>query len=129
MHQGTGGSGDIMAAKDELGRFGEQLAARHFSDNGLQVLETNWRCAQGELDIIAREGDALVFCEVKTRSSTSYGTPGEAVTPQKAARIHRLAYRWMEDHEARAPQLRFDLVSIIAARGSAPVLEHVRGAF
>ena len=118
-----------MRAKDALGRFGEQLAAHHLGDIGMEVLDTNWRCDLGELDIVAVEGTSLVFCEVKTRSSTAYGTPAEAVTPSKAARIHRLAFRWMADHHASAPVVRFDLVSILARRGVPPVLEHVRAAF
>ena len=87
-----------MRVKDAVGRFGEQLATDHLVRAGLEVLDRNWRCRDGELDLVLRDGPALVFVEVKTRSSTAYGTPAEAVDRRKAARIRRLALRWMDEH-------------------------------
>lgn len=122
-----------MRAKDALGRYGEEVAARHLVDAGLTIVARNWRCADGELDIVARDGDVLVFCEVKTRTSTAFGDPSEAVGGVKAARLRRLALRWLAEQRAGEasfwPELRFDVVSVLRApRGPARV-RHLRGAF
>ncbi|MDQ2796203.1 MAG: YraN family protein, partial [Actinomycetota bacterium] len=79
-----------MRVKDAVGRFGEQVAAEHLTSAGLTILERNWRCRDGELDLIARDGSALVFVEVKTRSSLTFGTPAEGISRVKIARIRRL---------------------------------------
>jgi putative endonuclease len=120
-----------MRVKDAVGRFGEDLAARHLDAAGLQILARNWRCSEGELDIVAREGPVLAFVEVKTRSSVAFGVPSEAVTPVKAARIHRLALRWLDEHREQAgwPAIRFDVVSIVRLGPGGPSVEHLRGAF
>lgn len=112
-----------------FGEYGERLAARYLQEQRIDVLDTNWRCELGELDIVARDGRTLVFCEVKTRSSTAYGAPVEAVGRAKAARIHRLAARWMTEREARAGALRFDIVSVLAPDGRRPEITHLRDAF
>jgi len=111
-----------------LGARGEQLAVDHLAAAGLTVVSRNWRCADGELDVVAREGDALVFCEVKTRSGSRYGTPLEAVTPAKQARLRYLAGRWLAAHDEHAPRLRFDVVGVVVAGGRVTV-QHLRGAF
>ena len=116
-----------MRQKDVRGRLGEDLASAHLVEQGLTVLERNWRCDVGELDIVAREGDVLVICEVKTRSSRRFGDPLEAVTPSKAARLRRLAARWVVEHEVRPREIRIDLVGVVL-NGSNPEIEHVRGA-
>jgi putative endonuclease len=91
------------------------------------LLDRNWRCDLGEVDLVLREGEVLVFCEVKTRRTAAYGHPLEAVTPEKGARLRRLAGRWLEDHDLRPREVRIDLVGVLlAARGRAEV-EHVRG--
>ena len=119
-----------MRVKDAVGRFGEDLAARHLQDEGMSILERNWRCARGELDIIAVDGSELVFVEVKTRSTAAFGEPAEALTPDKAARIHVLAGHWRAERW-RGPRRRsrFDLVSVIRLGPSGPVLDHLRDAF
>jgi|SRR5829696_4767872 len=116
-----------MRAKDLRGRRGEEIAADHLIGLGLVVLDRNWRCDIGELDIVAREGDSLVICEVKTRSSRRFGDPLEAITAAKATRLRRLAGRWASDHGVRAAEIRIDLVGIVLT-GNAPVIEHIRGA-
>jgi putative endonuclease len=116
-----------MRAKDGLGRYGEDVAARHLVEQGIIVLERNWRCDIGEIDIVGRDGDVLVVCEVKTRSGTGFGTPLEAVTRAKAARLRRLAARWLADHQGRPAHVRFDVVGVLAARSGAARVEHVRG--
>ncbi|MDP3892587.1 YraN family protein [Nocardioides sp.] len=110
-----------------LGVYGEQLAARHLVDEGMVVLDRNWRCELGEIDLVLRDGDTLVVCEVKTRSSTAYGSPLEAVDEVKVARLRRLAGRWLADHQLRPFEVRIDMVGIIRPRRGAMELEHVRG--
>jgi putative endonuclease len=113
-----------------LGRWGEDLAVEHLQADGFQVLARNWRCRDGELDVVARDGAVVVFVEVKTRSGTAFGVPAEAVGPVKARRIRGLALRWLADHRPPgAGELRFDVISIVRPRGAAPVLQHLRGAF
>ncbi len=110
-----------------LGRYGEALAARHLSARGLVVLDQNWRCPEGEIDLVLREGRVLVVCEVKTRSSVACGSPLEAVTPTKVARLRRLAARWLEAHPVRPDEVRLDMVGILRPRTGPAVVEHVRG--
>ncbi|MBC7724351.1 MAG: YraN family protein [Burkholderiaceae bacterium] len=118
-----------MAAKDTLGRLGEEVAARFLADAGLEIVDRNWRCRAGEIDIVAREGDELVFVEVKTRSGVGYGHPFEAITPRKLARLRRLAAEWCTAHPATAATLRIDAVAVIAPIGRVPVVEHLRRVF
>jgi len=118
-----------VRAKDAVGRYGEDVAARHLTDAGLRILARNWRCPDGEIDIVAVDRGALVFCEVKTRSSERFGTPGEAVTRRKADQLRRLAWRWLQEHPAGGVDVRFDVVSVLRSRAGAAVVEHVRAAF
>jgi len=113
-----------------LGRYGEQLAAEHLTALGMTVLARNWRCPQGELDLVLRDTDGtVVFCEVKTRSGTGFGEPSEAVGHRKARTLRALACRWLVDHRPPgAAELRFDVVSIVRRRGLAPQVQHLRGA-
>jgi putative endonuclease len=116
-----------MAAKDDLGRRGEDLAAAYLEGRGLEILERNWRCSLGEIDIVARDGGTLVFAEVKTRSSVAFGHPLEAITAVKLARLRRLAGEWRAQHAAVSGGMRLDAVAVIAARGEGPVIEHLAG--
>lgn len=116
-----------MRSKDALGRFGEDLAAARLTESGLRVLARNWRCPTGEIDIVARDGDCLVICEVKTRRTTKYGTPAEAVGPRKLRRLRELALHWLEAQEIYVPEIRFDVVSIVVPPAGRPVVEHVIG--
>ncbi len=118
-----------MAAKDELGKRGEDLAAQFLTDAGYTVIDRNWRCARGEIDLVARDGNDTVFVEVKTRSSTAFGHPFEAITAQKLARLKRLANAWCGAHPYRRGVIRIDAVSVIAGAGSAPIIEHLRRVF
>lgn len=112
-----------------LGAAGEALAARHLSRIGLRVLARNWRCPLGELDIVAAGAPGLVVCEVKTRRSTAYGTPAEAVTPAKAARIRALTAHWRRDNGIPPCPTRFDIIAVLWRAGAAPALRHLVGAF
>lgn len=122
-----------MNARGALGRYGEDLAARRLRETGMAVLERNWRCADGEIDIVARDRDSLVICEVKTRRAGGYEHPLAAVTPAKAARLRRLAARWLSEHwlarYGRPPTggVRIDLVGVLLPDRGAPRVEHVRG--
>ncbi|MCA1711143.1 MAG: YraN family protein [Actinobacteria bacterium] len=119
-----------MRPKDELGHYGEDLAAEHLAQAGFELLARNWRCRDGELDIVARDGNAIVFVEVKARSSADFGMPAEAVGHVKARRIRGLACRWLaENRPAGAPELRFDVVSVLRQPGRSPELVHLRDAF
>lgn len=110
-----------------LGQYGETLAARHLSDAGMVILDRNWRCPTGEIDLVLRDGTTLVICEVKTRSSNDYGTPHEAVTPDKIARLRRLTGAWLSAHDLRPSEIRLDLVAVLRPRRGPSVIEHVRG--
>jgi putative endonuclease len=114
-------------ARNALGRYGERVAARHLTELGMVLLDRNWRCDTGEIDLVLRDGDVLVVCEVKTRTSTAFGHPLEAVTEAKADRLRELAVRWVAAHEVRPEGVRIDLVGVLMQRRGRAVLEHVRG--
>ncbi len=124
-------------ARAALGRYGEIVAADHLVASGMTVLTRNWRCREGEVDIVALDGDVLVMCEVKTRRGVGFGTPLDAITPAKAARLRRLALRWLADQRAasggvqfdRYAEVRFDVVSVLRPLSGPTVVEHLRGAF
>ncbi|WP_404383806.1 YraN family protein [Knoellia locipacati] len=108
-----------------LGRYGEELATRYLRDCGMEVIERNWRCADGEIDIVALDGDCLVVCEVKTRAGNGAGDPLEAVTWEKASRLRRLAAAYLRARPGSVAQTRIDVVGILARRGHPPVVRHV----
>lgn len=122
-----------VAAKDELGRLGEQLAAEHLEKKaGLTVLVRNWRCSEGELDIVATDATAstVVFCEVKTRTGVGYGTPFEAVTQGKRRKLRRLGVLWLSEHGSGAyPTVRFDVVGVFVPPDGPAQVEHRAQAF
>ena len=102
---------------------------RYLREQGMQVLDRNWRCEHGEVDIVARDGDCLVICEVKTRRSSGFGEPVEAVTFAKAMRLRRLAGAYLAGlgDRARVAQVRVDVVGILCRPGRPAVLRHVVG--
>jgi putative endonuclease len=110
-----------------LGEWGEKVAADHLVAQGMVVLDRNWRTASGEIDIIARDGDAVVFCEVKTRRSLVFGDPGEAVTGSKSRRLRTLAAQWLAIAQVRPSEVRFDVVKVMVSRSEGPVVTHLRG--
>ena len=117
-------------ARRTLGDAGEELVARWYADAGYRVLDRNWRCREGELDVVVARGEVLVFCEVKTRRTTAFGIPAEAVTATKQRRLRTLAMRWLDDHPtARARTLRFDVASVLAPRDGETVIDVIEGAF
>ena len=122
-----------MRVKDAVGQYGERVAAEHLVSSGLVILDRNWRCADGEIDIVAREGDALVFVEVKTRSSVAFGDPAEAISRAKATRIRKLALLWLQQNPAVPGgfrrELRFDVVGVVRSAAGPAVVRHLRAAF
>ena len=103
-----------MAYKQALGRWGEDRVVRWYRRQGFQVLDRNWRCSRGELDVIVQRGSVVAVCEVKTRTSLAFGTPAEAVGWQKQRRIRRLAAQWLSEQERSGPvQLRFDVAEVM----------------
>jgi putative endonuclease len=115
------------AQRNALGAFGESLAARHLTQQGMVVLDRNWRCPSGEIDLVLRDLDVLVICEVKTRSSTDFGDPLEAVTEAKVARLRRLAVAWIRERGIHPRDIRIDIVGVIQPRSGAALIEHVAG--
>lgn len=116
-----------VKAKDLLGRQGEQLAADFLLEAGLRILDRNWRCSQGEIDIVASEGRTLVVCEVKTRSGVRFGTPLESVTRQKAWRQRRLAVAWLRAQGLLYDEIRIDVIGVLRTASGEFSIEHVRG--
>ena len=113
-------------ARRTLGARGEDAAAAWYTKQGYEVVARNWRCREGELDLIVRNGRTYVFCEVKTRTTSVFGAPVEAVTRDKQMRIRRLAARWLEDGApGPAKDIRFDVASVLGPRD----VEVVEGAF
>ena len=118
-------------SRAEIGALGEELAVDHLRSLRLRVLERNWRCRYGELDVIAADDEArvVVFVEVKTRTSDQFGGVAQAVTPDKVRRLRRLATRWLAESEVRPRDLRFDVVEVLPQARGATLVEHIRAAF
>ncbi len=118
-----------MARKDDLGRTGEQLAVEHLTAAGYTIVDRNWRCSLGEIDIVARRGDTTVVVEVKTRSGVGFGHPLDAVTPRKLVRLRRLSAAWCESQARSAVprSLRIDVIGVVVARDGITI-DHVQQA-
>jgi putative endonuclease len=112
----------------ELGNAGEDAAADWYRARGFDIVDRNWRVREGEIDLVARRGSTIVFCEVKTRSSDRFGLPVEAVTALKQRRLRTLAMRWLAAHAGAHGELRFDVASVTPG-GNTPTVEVVEAAF
>ena len=112
-----------------VGAAGEAAVAAWYEAAGFAVLERNWRVRDGEIDLVCRLGPTIVFCEVKTRRSDAYGSPAEAVTPRKQARLRKLALQWLTARGERAEQLRFDVASVRPDGRGAWIVDVLDGAF
>ena len=112
-----------------VGRYGERVAERHLVDQGMRVLARNWRCRNGEVDLILRDGDDIVFCEVKTRRSSTFGSPAESIVARKVATLRHLAGRWLADSGEYPREIRFDVVEVRLPERGATLVEHTRAAF
>lgn len=125
-----------MATNDKtgriaLGRRGEQLAADYLTERGFRLIDRNWRCRAGEIDLVLvddrQDRGTVVFCEVKTRSGLGYGNPLEAITIEKAMRLRQLAGHWLADTGQYVDDVRIDAVGVILRRGEQPVITHIEG--
>jgi putative endonuclease len=117
------------ASRQEKGKAGERAAARHLKSNGLKILVERYRCRLGEVDLVAREGDTLVFVEVKARRSADHGDPSQAVTPEKQRHISRVALDYLRRlHHPDIP-VRFDVVEVILKNDEPSACHHIRDAF
>ncbi|MGH9087612.1 MAG: YraN family protein [Acidimicrobiales bacterium] len=117
------GEGPSARAR-RLGVAGEAATARWYEAAGYRVLERNWRCPDGEIDLVCRREGTVVVVEVKTRSTTAYGPPVAAVTAAKQRRLRRLAARWLRERRVRCAVVRFDVAGVTGGR-----IDVVEGAF
>ncbi len=116
-----------MKAKDALGARGEELACDHLTGIGCTIIDRNWRCEFGEIDIVARHDSTLIVVEVKTRSSLRHGDPVEAVSARKVRRLRRLALCWLDAHAIHAPFIRIDVIGILCRADGTTALRHLTG--
>jgi putative endonuclease len=112
-----------------LGERGEDAAAAYLERSGLTVVERNWRCPSGEIDIVALDGETLVLCEVKTRKGVGKGTPEDAVTPAKQKRYKRLAAAYVQSSSLEDVEVRFDVITLLVLAEDRALLRHHRAAF
>ena len=113
----------------DLGRRDEDAAARFLDRRGYEIVDRNWKCFAGEADIVARDGDSLVFVEVKTRSNCDKGFPSEAVTKSKRERYEKIALAYIQDHEVADIAVRFDVVAIVVVSSDRALIRHHINAF
>lgn len=113
----------------DLGRRGEDAAARFLDKRGYEIVDRNWKCFAGEADIVARDGDSLVFVEVKTRSNCDKGFPAEAVNKAKRERYEKIALAYLQDHEVSDIAVRFDVVAIVVIATDRALIRHHINAF
>jgi putative endonuclease len=111
-----------------MGRIGEDLARKYLESAGFEIVELNYRFGHGEIDIVARDGEYLVFCEVKARRTNEYGPPEYALTPRKQQQIRKIASGYLYEHNIRDQACRFDVVAIRFREGE-PEINHLRNAF
>lgn len=117
-----------MNPKHILGRYGEDRAAAYLTDRGYEIIERNWRSARGEIDLIAREKDKIVFVEVKTRNGTGFGHPFEAITEAKVSRMRRLVAEWCRVRELPGVKVRLDAIAVLVTSGRVSI-EHLKQVF
>lgn len=117
-----------MAAHNELGRWGEDLATEYLQGLGYVIMERNWSCGRSDLDIVALDKDTVVIVEVKTRRNQLFGVPEEAVDYHKIRLLQQAAHLYVKSHMIRQ-ELRFDIIAITGSPGGEPVIDHLRDAF
>ncbi|OPL15384.1 MAG: hypothetical protein AVO39_08210 [delta proteobacterium MLS_D] len=124
----TGGPSRLPSANRDRGLLGEKIAARYLQKQGYCILSSNYRCVFGEIDIIARDGDEIVFVEVKSRTSSTFGDPEVSVTLSKQKKLSRTALRYLEDHDLCGRKARFDVLAVrMTSREN--TIHHIRDAF
>jgi putative endonuclease len=115
-------------SRAHLGREAEDAAAALYHRHSFRIVDRNWRCNEGEIDLVVTRGSLIVFCEVKARRTRHFGEPSEAVGPRKQLRLRRLAGRWLREHRARYGRVRFDVMSVVVT-GTKAQLTHIPNAF
>jgi len=118
----------LSGARQSLGRWGEQLAAQYLQGQGYEILDRNVRTDFGELDLVARLAEIMVFVEVKTRTTSEYGMPEESITRQKAAHLLNSGRAYLLMHNITEVDWRIDLIAVIKLEGQPPVLRHIENA-
>lgn len=119
----------MKTARQALGQWGEKLAARYLTDRGYTLVEANVRTPYGEIDLIARQGNVFVFVEVKTRTSTRFGYPEEAITPRKTAHLLAAIEHYVQEHPDEVDEWRVDVIAIEVPReGRKPRITHFENA-
>lgn len=117
-----------MNLRQDLGRYGEERAAKFLQDRGYEIIDRNWRCQVGEIDIVARDNERLVFVEVKTRSGSGFGHPFEAITANKVARMRRLVADWCIAKQVSGVKVRLDAIAVLITHGRVHI-EHLKEVF
>ena len=117
-----------MGQKQLLGKYGEDVAAQFLQDRGYSIIDRNWRCSIGEIDLVAKYKSRLVFVEVKTRNGTSYGHPFEAITNSKILRMRKLVSQWCSQNGALGAEVRLDAIAVLV-RGGRVGIEHLKQVF
>jgi putative endonuclease len=118
----------VNPGRRDLGAFGERLAAAHLEAKGYRIRARNFRCREGEIDIVAEDGDCLVFVEVRTRRGDAFGSPAESVTLAKERRLLTVARAYLQEHADVPPNQRIDVVGVELSRGRLLAVEHIEGA-
>jgi putative endonuclease len=116
-----------MDKRKQTGRQGEDIAASFLTGKSCKIIERNWRCSAGELDLIVADGDTLVFVEVRTRSGSRFGLAEESITPAKQARLIELAQTYLQESAAPLQSWRIDVVTVQLGRGL-PQVNHIENA-
>ena len=114
-----------MAAHNELGKWGENLAAEYLQDKGYEILERDWKSGHHDLDIVAKEDDTLVVVEVKTRRNRLFGDPEEAINYKKRMSLQSAINHYVKSHRLGS-SVRFDIISIVGTIGSKPEIDHIK---
>ena len=117
-----------MNLKQDLGRYGEDQAASYLQDRGYEIIDRNWRSPVGEIDLVARDKDRLVFIEVKTRNGSGFGHPFEAITAKKVARMRRMVAEWCLAKQISGLKVRLDAVAVLITGGRVHI-EHLKEVF
>jgi putative endonuclease len=119
----------MPSQRKKTGAYGEQVAERYLIEQGYEILAKNWRCPEGELDLVVRQGQDLVFVEVRTRRGTRLGTPEESITPAKQAKLIELAYAFLAAYEQSDYRWRIDVIAIVLdERGGVVRFNHLEAA-
>ena len=117
-----------MAQKQVLGKYGEDVAAQYLNDRGYQIVDRNWRCSTGEIDLVALHNGRYIFVEVKTRNGTGFGHPFEAITSNKVLRMRKLVAQWCSANEKAGARVRLDAIAVLISGGRVAV-EHLKQVF